>query len=81
VVETIRLESGHTLTGIGGSNPSLSASNKHRHSSPSQSAYIAHLQTEECEFTIEAYLALKGVCREQNFIQSKWQAAHLRTGT
>jgi integrase len=25
VVETIRLESGHTLTGIGGSNPSLSA--------------------------------------------------------
>jgi hypothetical protein len=26
VVETIRLESGHTLTGIGGSNPSLSAS-------------------------------------------------------
>ena len=26
MVETIRLESGHTLTGIGGSNPSLSAS-------------------------------------------------------
>jgi hypothetical protein len=26
VVETIRLESGHTLTGIGGSNPPLSAS-------------------------------------------------------
>ena len=25
MVETIRLESGHTLTGIGGSNPSLSA--------------------------------------------------------
>jgi hypothetical protein len=25
VVETSRLESGHTLTGIGGSNPSLSA--------------------------------------------------------
>ena len=25
LVETIRLESGHTLTGIGGSNPSLSA--------------------------------------------------------
>ena len=26
MVETIRLESGHTLTGIGGSNPPLSAS-------------------------------------------------------
>ncbi len=25
MVETIRLESGHTVTGIGGSNPSLSA--------------------------------------------------------
>jgi hypothetical protein len=29
VVETIRLESGHTLTGIGGSNPSLSAITRH----------------------------------------------------
>jgi hypothetical protein len=27
VVETIRLESGHTLTGIVGSNPTLSATN------------------------------------------------------
>ena len=30
MVETIRLESGHTLTGIGGSNPSLSASHPWR---------------------------------------------------
>ena len=30
MVETIRLESGHTLTGIGGSNPSLSARQQSR---------------------------------------------------
>jgi hypothetical protein len=47
VVETIRLESGHTLTGIVGSNPTLSAIFSNLSSVPLPVPLIANLATFE----------------------------------
>ena len=65
MVETIRLESGHTLTGIGGSNPSLSAMKYNppdRHLSP----FGVASQMAACVVLIIAMMTLVGTGQSQS---------------